>query len=214
MPRNALIQMRRGSAVDWTSANPVLASGEIGLETDTNKAKIGDGTTAWTSLGYITEWGAAAFTPTMLQLTKNSTVFTTTGARAAITGFNTDVDDSSDYTVDSANGIITFDTAGTYSITFHAIGQQSDNNRCELAVDMQVRYGFSVFTDVPGAFDRQYAARSNAQDEGSVQFNNFLLAVDPDDDIRFLMYDTGVSMAFGEDDARITIIKMSDTGRT
>jgi hypothetical protein len=47
------IQIRRGTASQWTSANPVLASGEWGYETDTNKAKIGDGSTAWNSLNYI-----------------------------------------------------------------------------------------------------------------------------------------------------------------
>lgn len=46
------IQLRRDTAATWTSANPTLASGEVGLETDTNKIKFGDGTTAWTSLGY------------------------------------------------------------------------------------------------------------------------------------------------------------------
>ncbi|MDP6096372.1 MAG: hypothetical protein QGG67_10370, partial [Gammaproteobacteria bacterium] len=46
------IQMRRGAASQWTSSNPTLAAGEWGLETDTDKYKIGDGSTAWTSLGY------------------------------------------------------------------------------------------------------------------------------------------------------------------
>jgi hypothetical protein len=46
------IQLRRDTAANWTSANPILASGEFGLETDTDQFKVGDGTTAWTSLGY------------------------------------------------------------------------------------------------------------------------------------------------------------------
>ena len=46
------IQMRRDTASNWTSNNPTLAAGEWGLETDTDKYKIGDGSTAWTSLGY------------------------------------------------------------------------------------------------------------------------------------------------------------------
>jgi hypothetical protein len=47
-----IIQLRRDSAANWTSANPTLAQGEMGIETDTLKLKIGDGTTAWTSLAY------------------------------------------------------------------------------------------------------------------------------------------------------------------
>lgn len=46
------IQFRRDTAANWTSANPVLAQGELGLETDTARYKIGDGTTAWASLSY------------------------------------------------------------------------------------------------------------------------------------------------------------------
>ena len=46
------IQIRRGLASEWTSANPILALGEQGLETDTRKVKFGDGITAWNSLPY------------------------------------------------------------------------------------------------------------------------------------------------------------------
>lgn len=46
------IQVRRGTAAQWTSANPTLAAGEWGYETDTAKVKIGNGSTAWNSLGY------------------------------------------------------------------------------------------------------------------------------------------------------------------
>jgi len=46
------IQVRRDSAADWTNEDTTLAQGEVGWETDTGKFKIGDGSTAWTSLGY------------------------------------------------------------------------------------------------------------------------------------------------------------------
>jgi len=44
------IQMRRGTLSQWATANPTLADGEWGLETDTNKFKIGNGTDAWNSI--------------------------------------------------------------------------------------------------------------------------------------------------------------------
>jgi hypothetical protein len=47
------IIVRRDAAADWTSGNPTLAEGEIGLETDTNLSKVGDGSTAWNDLGYM-----------------------------------------------------------------------------------------------------------------------------------------------------------------
>lgn len=47
-----IIQLRRDTAANWTTANPILAQGEVGFETNTRKLKVGDGTTAWTSLLY------------------------------------------------------------------------------------------------------------------------------------------------------------------
>ena len=47
------MQQRRGTAAQWTAANPTLAAGEIGFETDTNKFKIGNGSSAWTALSYF-----------------------------------------------------------------------------------------------------------------------------------------------------------------
>lgn len=44
---------RRGTAAEWTAADPVLAAGEIGFETDTSKFKFGDGVTAWSSIEYF-----------------------------------------------------------------------------------------------------------------------------------------------------------------
>jgi hypothetical protein len=48
----ARMQQRRDTAANWTSTNPTLASGEMGIETDTYKFKVGNGSTAWTSLPY------------------------------------------------------------------------------------------------------------------------------------------------------------------
>jgi hypothetical protein len=52
MPVQTVLAPRRGTASGWSSVNPILASGEMGLETDTKKIKFGDGTSAWNSLGY------------------------------------------------------------------------------------------------------------------------------------------------------------------
>lgn len=45
--------IRRDTAANWTSVNPTLAAGELGGETDTGKLKLGNGSTAWTGLSYI-----------------------------------------------------------------------------------------------------------------------------------------------------------------
>jgi hypothetical protein len=50
MAAETIIQIRRGLAATWTSLNPILSAGEMGLETDTRKMKIGNGSTVWNSL--------------------------------------------------------------------------------------------------------------------------------------------------------------------
>ena len=47
------MQQRRGTALQWSTANPVLAAGEIGFETDTSKFKIGNGSSTWSALTYF-----------------------------------------------------------------------------------------------------------------------------------------------------------------
>jgi hypothetical protein len=46
------IRLRRGTDVQWASANPILALGEFGYESNTERFKIGDGNTPWLSLSY------------------------------------------------------------------------------------------------------------------------------------------------------------------
>jgi citrate lyase gamma subunit len=47
------MQQRRGTAAQWTAANPILAAGEIGFETDTSKFKMGNGSSNWEALTYF-----------------------------------------------------------------------------------------------------------------------------------------------------------------
>jgi hypothetical protein len=59
------MQQRRGTAAQWTSADPVLNAGEMGWESDTNKFKIGDGTNHWSDLDYFTDQSSpVTVTPT------------------------------------------------------------------------------------------------------------------------------------------------------
>ncbi len=54
------MQQRRGTAAQWTSADPILAAGEIGFESDTGFFKIGDGTNHWSDLSYFKDLGDLA----------------------------------------------------------------------------------------------------------------------------------------------------------
>ena len=49
------MQQRRGTAAQWTAANPILAAGEIGFETDTVKFKVGNGSSTWANLKHFTD---------------------------------------------------------------------------------------------------------------------------------------------------------------
>ena len=82
------MQQRRDTAANWTSNNPTLAAGEIGFESDTNQFKIGDGTTAWTSISYAGGGGlsfastaTAAGTTTLTSSSKTTQNFTGTSTQ-------------------------------------------------------------------------------------------------------------------------------------
>ena len=84
-----IIQIRRDTAANWTSANPTLAQGELGLETDTSKIKAGDGSTAWTSLGYLIDTGSYLLDSNNLSdLANSATALTNLGLTATATELN------------------------------------------------------------------------------------------------------------------------------
>lgn len=53
MPALTVFQMRRGTAAQWTTQNPILDSAEPGYETDTGEFKLGDGILSWSALPYV-----------------------------------------------------------------------------------------------------------------------------------------------------------------
>lgn len=52
--------VRRDTAANWTSVNPVPSDGEWCLETDTRLLKMGDGVTAWVDLDYFDSGSSSA----------------------------------------------------------------------------------------------------------------------------------------------------------
>ena len=50
---NARVKIRRDKAADYKSKNPTLLAGELAIEQDTNKVKVGDGNTKWNNLDYL-----------------------------------------------------------------------------------------------------------------------------------------------------------------
>jgi hypothetical protein len=138
------IQLRRGTAAQWTSANPTLAAGEQGWESDTNKLKIGNGSTAWNSLSYAITGAAGTVTSitagtglsggtisTTGTIAIDSTVATLTGTQTLTNKTFTDAKinlaidpETASYTAVLANNsqIVTMDnaSANTFSIPTNA----------------------------------------------------------------------------------------------
>ena len=59
MPAQTVIKVRRGTSAEWDASNPILAPGEMGLETDTNSFKFGNGSDSWANLPFA---GGSQFT--------------------------------------------------------------------------------------------------------------------------------------------------------
>jgi len=129
------IQLRNGTASAWTTANPTLASGEVGVETDTFKIKAGNGSLAWNSLSYI--GGTPAGSSTQIQFNSGGTSF---GASANLTWDGTNVQlgatgalrfadtDSSNYVAFKAPGTISANVTWTLPATDGTASQVLSTN--------------------------------------------------------------------------------------
>lgn len=69
------IIQRHDTAANWTSINPVLAAGEMGVETDTNKFKFGDGSSTWSELAYATSGSSGGGSGTQLTSADGTTEY-------------------------------------------------------------------------------------------------------------------------------------------
>jgi hypothetical protein len=141
------IQLRRDTAANWTSANPTLAQGEWGYETDTYKVKLGDGSTAWTSLPYGTILNARAGTATVPPLQFISGTNLTTAAAGAVeydgSVFYGDVAASARGTL-PAESLVVLNAA--YTLTSQTAAQKLFNNTTNGTITLPVgTYQFECF---------------------------------------------------------------------
>jgi len=109
------LQHKRGTAAILTANNPVLAAGEYGIETDTGKVKIGDGSTTWVNLGYAFS-NAANLTSGTLPDARLSSAIATYSSLAANANSSTSVIDI--FPRGEQSGQATVITSGTLWITF------------------------------------------------------------------------------------------------
>ena len=111
---SALQKQRTDTAANWTSANPTLLAGELGFESDTGKAKLGTGSTAWTSLGYLGVIPSSGIYPLSQLLMPSGTV------SAPSISFDGDTNLG---IYRSGTDQLSFTTAGTERLRIDATGQ-------------------------------------------------------------------------------------------
>lgn len=141
------IQFRNDTAANWTSSNPTLLAGEQGYETDTGKLKIGNGSTAWTSLAYAPTLAPPAGTATIPPLRFTSGTNLTSAQSGAVeydgSVFYADVATSTRGTL-PAEQFVVLNTA--YTLTSQTAVQKLFNNSTNGTVTLPVgTYQFECF---------------------------------------------------------------------
>lgn len=132
-----LIQIRRDTAANWTSANPVLAQGELGAETDTSKIKIGNGSTAWTGLSYLIDAGGYATLSGVQTFTGTKTF---TGTTSTLAGVLTNAAEVATVSATAATGTIAYD------ITTQSVLYYTSNASANWTVNFRASSGTSLNT--------------------------------------------------------------------
>lgn len=148
------IQLRRDTAANWTSRNPILALGEPGVETDTRKIKYGDGTTAWTALSYSA--GDANFSGNYNDLANKPSI-------PSITGLATET------YVDNAVSGITAGTSNTGNITISDTTLTSSNG------DVKIHFTPSASP----AVEFNFASTGDLTLPGAINFPNYVKQTSP-----------------------------------
>lgn len=180
------ILLRRGTAAEWTASNPVLLEGEVGVETDTKKLKVGDGLTVWASLPYITltPTAAASIYATIANPSFTGTVTLDTGVSLVFEGATANAFETTLTVTDpTADRTLTLpDSTGTLATQEHVsseIGTHSSDttsvhgiaDTAELATktyaDSAVSTHSSDTTDVHGITDTSALATKTYADNSA-----------------------------------------------
>lgn len=129
-------KLRNGTAAEWTAANPTLLQGEIGVETDTRKYKIGDGSTAWAGLSYYID--GVAIRGQCSKVTDGTITINTSGTYVT-TGLTATLDSSTAYGMvlgtDDAFGLKN-DSGATKLFRIYGSIDATDNNTSTLGVKL------------------------------------------------------------------------------
>jgi hypothetical protein len=135
------MQQRRGTASQWTSANPVLNAAEMGWESDTNKFKIGDGTNHWADLDYFID--------------ANSTVNPAFGSSITFEGATAnDFETTLAITDPTADRTITFpDATGTVALTTDIVSAEVTASSTNTFTNKSVSLATNTVTGTTAEFN-------------------------------------------------------------
>lgn len=139
------IQLRRDTAANWTAVNPVLTQGEIGIELNTGRIKIGNGTAAWSSLPY--------FTLNYNDISGKPVVPTATSDLTNDSGFITAADIPPNELPVNAAGYLKNNGSGV--LTWEAVSVPTATS------DLTNDSGFITLSDVPAPFSGNYNDLTN-----------------------------------------------------
>lgn len=142
--KNVILQLRTGSATQWAASTRILAVGEPGVETDSGRIKIGDGTNLWSAL----PWSGAAISKsgTNGNLTVNGAdvvVYSLPTATSDTLGGIKSSSGTGKVTVDSSTGIASvgnvasadqLSSSRTISLSGDVTGSGSFNGSSNLAI--------------------------------------------------------------------------------
>lgn len=187
MAVQTLIQVRRGTASEWTSSNPTLSAGEWGYETNTGRYKIGDGLTAWNSLRYSSLLpktgdivGASGVSVSFTSVTGAPVTIAVTGIQSSqVNDFNSAVNALITASAVSSEQVMDIVNSGT--LEGNNIDLSYANNKLTIAVT-----GLTIGTHVQ-AYDAGLQSISNL----TTSSNNYLYTTGSD------TYTTGVITSFG-----------------
>jgi hypothetical protein len=189
MPRKTLIKHRRDTKANWASINPILADGEPGVETDTNRTKIGNGMSTWGQLGYQSVPFYGAFQDDTTQTIASTT--TAYAMKLGTTDFSNGVT-----VVSNGSGLtrVTFAHAGLYNLQWSGQFMNTSNSDQDMAVWLR-KNG----TDIPGSTGHVTVPGKHGSVNGAIiSAWNYFVSVTAGQYIEFMWHadSTGVTLQY------------------